>query len=69
MDDPNFSTEPLSRTTALTVLTAMSRNLRNLLERKDAVCNWAAKALNPIQIAGRGDGTIMSTGVSITHSA
>ena len=41
----------------------------NLLEKKDAAWNWVAKDPNPLRIAGRGDGTTMSTGVSITPSA
>jgi hypothetical protein len=45
------------------------RNSLRLLEKKDVVWNWAAKDLNPMQTAGRGDGTIMSTGVFTTPSA
>jgi hypothetical protein len=47
----------------------MKRSSLNLLEKKDAVLNWVAKDLNPMRTAGRGDGTIMSTGVSTTPSA
>lgn len=54
----------LSITIALTVLTTMSRSLLNPLEKKDAVWNWVAKGLSPLQTAGRGDGTITSIGVS-----
>jgi hypothetical protein len=42
----------------------MKRSSLNLLEKKDAVWNWAAKDLNLFQIVGRGDGTTMSIGVS-----
>jgi hypothetical protein len=47
----------------------MKRSSPNLSEKKDAVWNWVAKGLNPMQTAGRGDGTTMSTGVSIIPSA
>jgi hypothetical protein len=47
----------------------MKRSSPNLSGRKDAVWNWDAKDLRPTQIAGRGDGTTMSTGVSITLCA
>ena len=69
MDDPKCSIALLSTITVLTALTMMSRNSRNLLERKDAVRNSVAKDLSLTQIVGRGDGTIMSTGVSTIPSA
>jgi hypothetical protein len=56
-------------TTALTALITMKKSSLNLLGKKGAVWNWVAKDLNPMQIAGRGDGTTMSTGVSIIPSA
>jgi hypothetical protein len=47
----------------------MKESSLNLLGKKGAVWNWVAKDLSPLQIAGRGDGTTMSTGVSIIPSA
>jgi hypothetical protein len=47
----------------------MKRSLLNSLETKDVAWNWGAKDRNPMQIAGRGDGTAMSIGVFITPSA